>query len=117
MTEIPLTFSPPISSASDLRPVVMETEANFTCFEQARPARKLSNLAKVPVLVITSQSSYHAVYDECSVHFLQQAGVHVQHVPLESVGIMGNGHMMFLEKNNLQIADKVLNWIQHSVSF
>ncbi|KAF9488103.1 alpha/beta-hydrolase [Pleurotus eryngii] len=118
VTEIPLTFSPPISLASDLRPVVVETEANFTCFEQARPARKLSNLAKVPVLVITSQSSYHAVYDECSVHFLQQAGVHVQHVPLESVGIMGNGHMMFLEKNNLQIADKViLNWIQHSVSF
>jgi hypothetical protein len=36
------------------------------------------------------------------------AGVSVDHVRLEDVGIHGNGHMMFMEKNNMHIADDVV---------
>ncbi|KAJ8523516.1 hypothetical protein ONZ45_g97 [Pleurotus djamor] len=116
LTELPLHFQPPIQSADDLRKEDVSTSDGFTCFQQARPARRLSNLAKIPVLVVTSQSSYHAVYDACSVRFLQQAGVQVQHVRLEEVGIFGNGHMMFMEKNNLRIANEVvLKWLQQRV--
>ena len=52
------------------------------------------------------------MYDACSVEFLRDAGVSVDHVRLEDVGIHGNGHMMFMEKNNLQIADEVvMKWL------
>jgi len=113
LSEIPLQFSPPIQSASDLQPVVIASATNFTCMGQASPPRKLVNLQHIPVLFITSESGYHAVYDGCSVDFLRNAGVHVDHVNLGEVGIHGNGHMMFMEKNNIDIADKVVNkWLK-----
>lgn len=52
------------------------------------------------------------MYDDCSVEFLRGAGVRVDHVRLPDVGIHGNGHMMFMEMNNLQIADQVVKkWL------
>ncbi|KAF8810057.1 alpha/beta-hydrolase [Phlegmacium glaucopus] len=112
LTEIPLTFSPPIQSAADLQPQVVSSSINFTCIQQASPPRKLVNLGNVRVLVVTSEAGYHSVYDECSVEFLRDAGVSVDHVRLEDVGIHGNGHLMFMEKNNLQIADGVVRkWL------
>ena len=112
LTEIPLTFSPPIQSAADLQTNVVSSSINFTCIQQAQPPRKLVNLDNVRVLVITSESGYHSMYDACTVEFLRRAGVSVDHVRLEDVGIHGNGHMMFMEKNNLQIADEVVKkWL------
>ena len=119
LTSVPLTFSPPITSSSDLHPVAIYSDPanNFTCFQQgSKPPRQLANLARIPVLLVTSHSSYHQIYDNCSVQFLQQAGVHVKHVRLQDVGIFGNGHMMFMEKNNIQIAEEVLEkWIDETL--
>ncbi|KAL0576505.1 hypothetical protein V5O48_005480 [Marasmius crinis-equi] len=115
ITESPLTFSPPVNSASDLQPAVFNSIPNITCFEQAEPAKQLVNLAKIPIAVVTSESSYHAMYDNCTVRFMQQAGVGVKHLNLPEFGIRGNGHMMFMEKNGLEIAEKVVErWIQES---
>ncbi|KAF9468789.1 alpha beta-hydrolase [Collybia nuda] len=115
LTDIPVTYSPPITSAADLGPVAVSNDS-FTCFQQRSPPRKLINLAQVPVLMVTSEASYHAVYDDCSVQFLQQAGVSVEHARLPDLGIHGNGHMMFMEKNNLQIAEDVLEkWISKTI--
>jgi len=112
LTEIPLTFSPPIQSAADLQPITVSSSVNFTCIQQSAPPRKLVNLDHVRVLVVTSEAGYHSVYDACSVEFLRGAGVSVDHVRLADVGIHGNGHMMFMEKNNLQIADQVVGkWL------
>ncbi|PPQ74326.1 hypothetical protein CVT24_000428 [Panaeolus cyanescens] len=112
LTEIPMTFSPSITTASDLDVVLVSSDAFSQCFQQRSPARKLVNLAKIPVLVVTSESSYHAVYDECSVRFLREAGVEVDFVELGKVGIKGNGHMMFMEKNNLDIMNRVIGpWL------
>lgn len=93
--------------------VSSDPSTNFTCFQQgSNPPKQLANLAQVPVLVVTSPSGYHAVYDNCSVQFLQEAGVNAQHVHLQDVGISGNGHMMFMELNNIQIAEEVVEkWI------
>ena len=74
------------------------------CEIQAEPARQLVNLKDIPVVVATSEASYHAPYDDCTVQFLQQAGVNTTHVRYADYGIHGNGHMHFLEKNNLEIA-------------
>lgn len=62
--------------------------------------------------MVTSEAGYHSIYDTCSVEFLRDAGVSVDHVRLSDVGIHGNGHMMFMERNNLQIADQVvMKWL------
>jgi len=114
LTEIPLAFSPPIQSAADLQPITVSSSSivNFTCIQQASPPRKLVNLDDIRVLVVTSEAGYHSVYDDCSVEFLRGAGVRVDHVRLPDVGIHGNGHMVFMEMNNLQIADQVVKkWL------
>ncbi|KAE9383700.1 alpha/beta-hydrolase [Gymnopus androsaceus JB14] len=120
LTEIPITYSPPITTSSDLHkqinPSLSNSSVGVTCFQQTSPARQMVNLVGIPTLVVTSQASYHTDYDDCTVAYLQQAGVPVTHVRLEDVGIFGNGHMMFMEKNGLDIAeDVVLEWIQKTV--
>jgi pimeloyl-ACP methyl ester carboxylesterase len=114
ITVPPITYEPPVNSPSDLKPVIVSSDlaGNYTCYKQAEPARKLVNLLKIPILMVTSESSFHAVYDGCTAGYLAQAGVNVEHIRLESVGIRGNGHMMFMEKNGLQIAEEVVEkWI------
>ncbi|KJA21010.1 hypothetical protein HYPSUDRAFT_68131 [Hypholoma sublateritium FD-334 SS-4] len=113
LTEIPVHYDPPIASAADLKTEIVSSSPNFTCIQQVSPSRQLANLLQTPVLVLTSQSGYHSVYDDCSVDFLRRAGVPVEHVSLGDVGILGNGHMMFMEKNNVEIADRVVSpWLQ-----
>jgi hypothetical protein len=110
----PIAYDPPLNSPSDLIPALVgsDPEGNYTCYKQAEPARKLVNLSKIPVLMVTSESGYHAVYDGCTAEYLVQAGVGVEHIRLESIGIHGNGHMMFMEKNGLRIAEDVVEkWI------
>ncbi|KAF9268271.1 alpha/beta-hydrolase [Marasmius fiardii PR-910] len=112
LTELPLHYYPPISSSNDISPQLVNSIPNVTCYEQAFPARKLVNLAGIPALVVTAEASYHILYDNCTVNFLKQAGVDVDHVELGNVGFHGNGHLMFLEKNSHEIADQVVNrWI------
>lgn len=111
ITETPVVYDPPLSSADDLKAIVAGNSSLFTCFLQASPVRKLVNLMKIPILVVTSESSYHAVYDDCTVDYLRQAGVSVEHIKLGEVGIHGNGHMMFMENNNIEIAELIQKWI------
>ena len=73
--------------------------------------RRLVNLADVPVLMLTAEASYHAVYDHCTAGYLSRAGVNVEFVRLADRGIRGNGHMMMLEKNSLEIAALVDGWL------
>ena len=39
------------------------------------------------------------------------AGGDVTFVSLPDMGIHGNSHMMMLDKNNLDIADIIMNWM------
>lgn len=73
------------------------------------------NLAEIPVLVETSEASYHAVYDDCTYYFLLQAGVPAERLRLADVGIHGNGHLQFMEKNSDQIAAVLDAWIKKTV--
>ncbi len=114
VTEIPMVYSPPINSADELQREVVSVDANvnFTCFRQASPARQLANLVNIPVLMVSSEASYHTVYDNCTAGYLQQAGVSVTYVKLPEVGIHGNGHMMFLEMNRIDIVENVVQqWL------
>jgi len=118
ITRGPLTFSPPAASPEELQ-FVRQPKADAPelcrCWLQAKPARQLVNLQRIPILIVTAEASYHAPYDHCTSKFLKQAGVKHDFVRLADIGIRGNGHMMMLEKNNLEIAAYLRKWIKRRV--
>ena len=63
-------------------------------------------------MFVTSEASYHAVYDHCTVTYLRQAGVEVEYLELGKAGIHGNGHFMFMEENNLRVAEEIKPWLE-----
>jgi len=65
----------------------------------------------MPILVLTSEASYHAPYDHCTVKYLQQAGVKPTFIRLADLGIHGNSHVMMMEKNNKEIAAVIAKWL------
>ncbi|KAK2049399.1 alpha/beta-hydrolase [Colletotrichum somersetense] len=118
LTDIPVAYSPEVvNPATDL---VQQTypakgESFVHCVLQAEePApRQLINLVDKPIILVTSEASYHAPYDHCTVKFLQQAGCSkAEHLELAKIGIHGNGHMFFMEKNSDQIQKVLRDWIQ-----
>jgi pimeloyl-ACP methyl ester carboxylesterase len=118
VTSVPLAYSPAIASASDLA-IVQQVKPDgpdlVRCWMQKTPARLLPNLQKLPILILTAEASYHAPYDHCTVKYLEQAGVHPVWIKLGDVGIHGNGHMMMLERNNLEIADVMFKWVDKAL--
>lgn len=109
-----LDYEPPVSDPSELRVEVVgeDTLALRNCHLQAEPARKLPKIASVPYLCTTGEASIHATYDHCVIEFLKQAGGNPDWIKLADVGIHGNGHFGHLEKNNMDIAAVVENWIK-----
>jgi pimeloyl-ACP methyl ester carboxylesterase len=108
-----VAYDPPAETANDLK-LIRQEQADGTglvrCVLQAEPARQMPNLKGIPILVLTSEASYHAPYDHCTARYLAQAGVKNTFVRLPERGIRGNGHMMMLEKNNLEIAALLRDW-------
>jgi len=118
ITADPLAYSPPAERASDLQIVQQERPDSpelCRCWLQKSPARQLQNLKGIPILVVTSEASYHAPYDHCTVNFLEQAGVRPTWIKLTQIGIHGNGHNMMLEKNNMEIASILSQWLAKTV--
>jgi len=118
ITSVPLTFAPAVQDPAELaieREDAADGPGLARCWRQTAPARALPNLQKMPILVLTSEASYHAPYDHCTSRFLRQAGVDHDFVRLADVGIRGNGHMMMLEKNNLEIAAFLHRWMEAKV--
>ena len=115
LADVPLVYEPPAELVSQ-GGIPLPTEEHFaangqTYLLQREPARKLKNLSKIPVLLETAEASYHAGYDDFTVQFLRQAGVEVEHLKLGDNGIHGNGHLQFLELNNLEIVALLEKWI------
>jgi pimeloyl-ACP methyl ester carboxylesterase len=118
ITSVPLTYAPAVTEASELA-IVQQDKADgpdlVRCWAQKDPARALPNLQKMPILVLTSEASYHAPYDHCTVKYLQQAGVKPSFVKLVDLGIRGNSHVMMLEKNNREIAAVIAKWLDQNL--
>lgn len=118
ITETAMTYDPPVSNPSQLA-VIQQATADGPdlerCKLQGEPARRLATLQGIPILILVTESSYHAVYDHCTSKYLAQAGVPNSFVRLEQAGIHGNGHMLMIEKNNLEIADFINQWLGKSV--
>lgn len=114
ITDIPIAYDPPVKAAGDIKSV-REKEPDgpglAPCWKQADPPRQLSNLKGIPVVIVTAEASYHAVYDHCTAKYLTQAGVTNTRLRLADAGIHGNGYMMILEKNSVEIASAIDKWI------
>lgn len=115
LTGAPLAYDPPLAEGDKLNFVRKDKAPSpdlAVCWEQAEPARKLIHLENIPILVAQTEASYHAPYDYCTVRYLKQAGVKkLDYIHLADKGIHGNGHMMMLEKNNLDIAAVLSKWL------
>jgi pimeloyl-ACP methyl ester carboxylesterase len=118
ITRGPLSFAPAASSPKELgmtRQSTADGPELVRCWTQGGTPRQLPELQGIPILIISSEASYHAPYDHCTSKFLAQAGVKHDYVRLPSVGIHGNGHMMMLEKNNFDIAALLHNWAARNI--
>jgi pimeloyl-ACP methyl ester carboxylesterase len=95
--------------------------ANYT-------AEQLKTLASVPVLVvfgdhrdtptgISPRPSWQESFDSCQelIGRFKAAGGQAQMLNPPDRGIRGNSHMIMQDKNNLQIADLILKWIDERV--
>lgn len=114
ITRVPLHFTPPVGSPTDLAVVQDEAAASpdkIRCWLQAEPARTLPNLARVPAVIVTAEASFRATMDDCTAAFLAQAGARPDRLVLAEHGIRGNGHMMMLEANSDAVADAIIDWI------
>jgi pimeloyl-ACP methyl ester carboxylesterase len=118
VTSIPVTYSPAVTDPSQLS-FVQEPAPDpgklVRCWVQAAPARQLTNLQKMPHLLIAGEGANASNTNHCVSKYLTNAGVQNTWVNLKDVGIRGNGHMMMLEKNHLEIAAYMATWLQDNV--
>jgi hypothetical protein len=89
--------------------------------------QQLATLAKIPILIMFGDhlndipgpfsTLWPMNLDTCN-KFVQQvtaAGGDARMMYLPKMGIKGNSHMMMQDKNNLQLADLILGWIDQRV--
>jgi pimeloyl-ACP methyl ester carboxylesterase len=115
LTDLPIEYQPSVGDDAGNLETIAEPAIDadhYECIMQKSPAKQLTNLAHIPELVVTGEASFHAPYDYCTVKYLKQVGVDVEHADLGREGIRGNGHMFFMEKNNIEIADRVYKWLR-----
>ncbi len=68
-------------------------------------------IGRVPIAVVTAESSGHEAADRATASFLRSCGADVDELHLGELGIHGNGHAMMLERNNAEIAALISDWI------
>ncbi len=119
LAAIPLTYDPQPADVADMQFIqqdVPDGPGLTRCWRQAEPARQLVNLRDIPVVIVTSEAGYAAAGDHGTSAYLAQAGVPNTHLRLADMGIRGNGHMMMLEKNNLEVAAAITDWLDAHVT-
>jgi hypothetical protein len=89
-------------------------------------ASQISTLAKIPTLVMFGDhlgdvqggpANWNVSYEGC-LRFVQQlkaAGGDAEMMYLPKLGIKGNSHMLMQDRNNLDLADMLLEWIDKHV--
>ncbi|MGE3404723.1 MAG: alpha/beta fold hydrolase [Vicinamibacterales bacterium] len=118
LSTIPVTWDPPVSDPSEIKTVLTPSgeEDIAPYFLQAAPARRLPNLKDVKVLTVTAPASTAAPGNPGQVAFLKQAGVFAEEYRLSQRGLQGNSHMMMVEKNNREVLQPILEWLDRNVN-
>ncbi len=118
ITASPMAYDPPVSDAGELKTTKVEPRepGRASYLLQAEPPRKLKTLQGIPIGLTTSPASYHWPYDQGTVAFLRQAGCSVQHIELDKIGVTGNAHFMMMEKNNREVLQPILDFLEKTVT-
>jgi hypothetical protein len=89
--------------------------------EPAAPGdpKQIDKLKDVPILTIygdfIDQDARWSTIRANQLNFLEQvraAGGHYEVINLPKIGIQGNSHMIMMDRNNLQVADVIQNWLK-----
>jgi hypothetical protein len=86
------------------------------------PKSDMKPLLNIPILVlfgdnVETSPRWGPRLKACQafVKAASEAGVKAELVQLPNVGILGNSHMLMQDKNNLQVADWLIHWIDHNI--
>ena len=121
LTAAPMTYEPPVTDLRQFtlvdhtpppdspRPIASPYKL------QAEPARKWKNLQGIPVAWITSEFGAGGS-PVANVAFLKQAGCSVDLLRLRDHGIVGNGNLMLMEKNNHEVFGVIRDWLDKKVA-
>jgi pimeloyl-ACP methyl ester carboxylesterase len=121
LTASPITYDPPVTNPAQFqlvdhtappdspRPVVSPFKL------QAEPAHKWKNLQGIPIGWLTTEFGGGGS-PVANVEFLKQAGCSAEMVRLRDYGIVGNGNLMLLEKNNHEVFGVVRDWLDRKVA-
>jgi pimeloyl-ACP methyl ester carboxylesterase len=118
LTPMPMRYDPPFASPADIKTHLVPSDKpgdEVGCYLQDEPVHKLVGFQGMPILSISAEGTYHRVYDPCIPKWLSQAGAKDNFVRLEDVGIHGNMHEMFLDKNSLEVIKFIDGWVGKNV--
>jgi hypothetical protein len=101
------------------------TEPPSGCNATVYTDQQIAKLATVPILVLFGDhlvdqaigTNWLTAFNNCKAFITRINAAHgnAQMLYPPDLGIHGNSHMFMLDKNNLQIADLVLKWIDENV--
>lgn len=120
LTAAPMTYDPPVTELSQFklvdkteppdspRPVVQSYKL------QAEPVHKWKNLQTIPIGWMTSEFGGGGS-PVSNVEFLKQVGCQAEMIRLRDSGIIGNGNLMLMEKNNHEVFAVLRDWLDKKV--
>jgi pimeloyl-ACP methyl ester carboxylesterase len=118
VTNMPMHYDPPVNSPEDLKTFLEEKSERpdeVPCYMQKEPVHKLVGMQNIRILSISAEGTYHRVFDACIPRWFNQAGVKDEFVRLEDVGIHGNMHEMFLDRNSDEVIKFIDDWLRKNV--
>jgi pimeloyl-ACP methyl ester carboxylesterase len=123
LTSVPVAWDPPVSNVAqlslvDVRPAPAAPGVPPHKLQNGN-VRRLRNLRGIPIAWVTGElrgASPNGNNGPAQVAFLRQAGCAADHVQLKDHGILGNGNLMLIEKNNKEVFTVIGDWLARSVA-
>ena len=112
----------PLETHEPAKPQALVVVEPAGCGANQRTDEQIATLATVPILTVFGDHldavtgtmvSWQAAYNDCQalVDRINAAGGNAEMLHPPALGIHGNSHMIMQDRNNLQIADLILQWI------
>jgi pimeloyl-ACP methyl ester carboxylesterase len=117
----PFPFQTALTSPTGVKGMIL-IESGCTGYTD----EQVKALAKIPMLIVfgdhlttTGPFPFQTLFDGCKtlIGRVIAAGGNAKMLHPPELGIFGNSHMLMLDKNNLQIADLILKWIDRNVKY
>jgi pimeloyl-ACP methyl ester carboxylesterase len=121
LTASPMTYDPPVTdlkqfSLVDRTPPPDSPRPIASPYKlQAEPAHTWKNLQRIPIGWITSEFGAGGS-PVANVAFLKQVGCSVDLLRLRDYGIVGNGNLMLMERNNHEVFGVLRDWLDKRVA-